>query len=117
MQNPQILHSFVAVSVGVFCGSAVMPFVESVEFLPTPPNTSALAFFFAVKLTTLPSDAHRKAVTKFQSTKDRVNVWMSPEGKEKLAAYAKTTPEKSTQKYLLRLIKNDSGIDCDSKEK
>lgn len=62
------------------------------------------------------SDAHRKAVAKFQSAKARVNIWMSPEGKEKLAAFAKKTPEKSTQKYLLRLIKEDSGIDCDPKE-
>lgn len=62
-------------------------------------------------------DAHRKAVAKYQAKKDRVNIWMSPEGKEKLTAYAKTTPEKSMQKYLLRLIKEDSGIDCDPKEK
>ena len=63
------------------------------------------------------NDAHRKAVAKFQSKKDRVNIWMSPEGKEKLAEFAKTTPEKSVQKYLLRLIREDSGIDCDPKEK
>ena len=62
------------------------------------------------------TDAHRKAVAKFQATKARVNIWMSPEGKEKLTAYAKTTPEKSVQKYLLRLIKDDAGIDCDPKE-
>lgn len=62
------------------------------------------------------SDAHRKAVAKFQSAKARVNIWMSPEGKEKLATFAKNTPEKSIQKYLLRLIKDDSGIDCDPKE-
>jgi len=62
------------------------------------------------------SEAQRKAVAKFQSTKARINVWMSPEGKEKLSAYAKTTPERSVQKYLLRLIKEDSGIDCDPKE-
>ena len=62
------------------------------------------------------SEAQRKAVAKFQATKARVNIWMSPEGKEKLTAYAKTTPEKSVQKYLLRLIKEDSGIDCDPKE-
>ena len=61
-------------------------------------------------------EAHRKAVAKFQATKARVNIWMSPEGKEKLSAYAKTTPEKSVQKYLLRLIKEESGIDCDPKE-
>lgn len=41
---------------------------------------------------------------------------MSPDGKDKLAEYAKTTPEKSVQKYLLRLIKEDSGIDCDPKK-
>lgn len=63
------------------------------------------------------SDAHRKAVAKFQSTKERVNIWMSPEGKEKLSEYAKTTPEKSIQGYLLRLIQEDSGIDCDPKRK
>ena len=57
-----------------------------------------------------------KAVAKFQAAKARVNVWMSPEGKEKLSAFAKTTPEKSVQKYLLGLIKDDSGIDCDPKE-
>lgn len=57
-----------------------------------------------------------KAVAKFQAAKARVNVWMSPKGKEKLSAFAKTTPEKSVQKYLLRLIKEDSGIDCDPKE-
>lgn len=62
------------------------------------------------------NEARRKAVAKFQATKARVNIWMSPEGKEKLAEYAKTTPEKSMQKYLLRLIKDDSGIDCDPKE-
>lgn len=62
------------------------------------------------------SESHRKAVAKFQAAKARVNVWMSPEGKEKLSAFAKTTPEKSVQKYLLRLIKEDSGIDCDPKE-
>lgn len=60
------------------------------------------------------SDAHRKAVAKFQATKARVNIWMSPEGKEKLTEYAKTTPEKSVQKYLLRLIKDESGIDCET---
>ena len=49
--------------------------------------------------------------------KNRVNIWMSPEGKEKLSEFAKTTPEKSMQKYLLRLIKEDYGIDCDPKEK
>lgn len=62
------------------------------------------------------TEAHRKAVAKFQAAKARVNIWMSPEGKERLAEYAKTTPEKSMQKYLLRLIKEDSGIDCDPKE-
>ena len=62
------------------------------------------------------SDAHRKAVAKFQSTKARVNVWKSPDGKERLSEFAKSTPEKSIQKYLLRLIKEDSGIDCDPKE-
>ena len=60
------------------------------------------------------SDAHRKAVAKFQATKARVNIWMSPEGKEKLVDYAKHTPEKSVQKYILRLIKDESGIDCES---
>lgn len=62
------------------------------------------------------SDAHRKAVAKYQSGKARVNIWMSPEGKEKLSEFTKTTPEKSVQKYLLRLIKEDSGIDCDPKK-
>ena len=62
------------------------------------------------------TDAHRKAVAKFQLTKARVNIWMSPEGKEQLAKYAQSTPEKSKQKYLLRLIRDDSGIDCDPKE-
>ena len=62
------------------------------------------------------SEAHRKAVAKFQAGKARVNIWMSQEGKELLSEYAKTTPEKSMQKYLLRLIKEDSGIDCDPKE-
>lgn len=62
------------------------------------------------------NEAHRKAVAKFQATKARVNIWMSPEGKDQLAEYAKSTPEKSMQKYLLRLIKEDSGIDCDPKE-
>ena len=62
------------------------------------------------------NEAHRKAVAKFQATKARVNIWMSPEGKDQLAEYAKSTPEKSMQKYLLRLIKDDSGIDCDPKE-
>lgn len=60
------------------------------------------------------TEAHRKAVAKFQATKARVNVWMSPEGKEKLTEYAKTTPEKSVQGYLLRLIREDSGIDCEN---
>ena len=62
------------------------------------------------------SEAHRKAVAKFQAGKARVNIWMSQEGKEQLSEYAKNTPEKSMQKYLLRLIKEDSGIDCDPKE-
>lgn len=62
------------------------------------------------------NEAHRKAVAKFQATKSRVNIWMSPKGKDQLIEYAKTTPEKSMQKYLLRLIKEDSGIDCDPKE-
>lgn len=62
------------------------------------------------------SEAQRKAVAKFQARKARINVWMSPEGKEKLAVFAKSTPERSVQKYLLRLIKEDSGIDCDPKE-
>lgn len=62
------------------------------------------------------SEAHRKAVAKFQAGKARVNIWMSQEGKEQLSEYAKATPEKSMQKYLLRLIKEDSGIDCDPKE-
>ena len=61
------------------------------------------------------SEAQRKAVAKFQASKARVNIWMSPEGKEQLAEYAKSTPEKSMQKYLLRLIKQESGIDCDPK--
>ena len=63
------------------------------------------------------TDAQRKAIAKYQSGKARINVWMSPEGKEKLTAYAKSTPEKSVQKYLLRLIKDESGIDCESKDK
>ena len=62
------------------------------------------------------NDALRKAIAKYQSTKARVNIWMSPEGKDRLAEYAKTTPEKSMQKYLMRLIKEDSGIDCDPKK-
>jgi hypothetical protein len=62
------------------------------------------------------SDAQRKAVAKFQAKKDRVNIWMSPEGKQQLTEYAKTTPEKSVQKYLLRIIREESGIDCDPKE-
>lgn len=60
------------------------------------------------------TDAQRKAVAKYQSGKARINVWMSPEGKEKLTEYVKSTPEKSVQKYLLRLIKDDSGIDCEN---
>lgn len=60
------------------------------------------------------TEAQRKAVAKYQSGKARINVWMSPEGKEKLTEYAKKTPEKSVQKYLLRLIKDESGIDCES---
>lgn len=59
-------------------------------------------------------EAHRKAVAKYQAKKSRVNIWMSPEGKEKLTEYVKTVPEKSLQKYLLRLIKEESGIDCDT---
>ena len=59
------------------------------------------------------SEAHRKAVAKFQATKARVNVWMTPEGKQKLSEYVKSTPEKSIQKYLLRLINEESGIDCE----
>ena len=62
------------------------------------------------------NDAHRKAVAKFQAKKARVNIWMSPEGKDQLAAFAKTTQEKSVQKYLLRLIREKTGIDCDPKE-
>lgn len=62
-------------------------------------------------------DAHRKAVAKYQAKKSRVNIWMSPKGKERLTEYVKTTPEKTLQKYLLRLIKEDSGIDCNAEEK
>lgn len=62
------------------------------------------------------NEALRKAIAKYQATKARVNIWMSPEGKDKLVEYAKSTPEKSVQKYLLRLIKEDSGIDCDPKD-
>ena len=58
------------------------------------------------------SEAHRKAVAKFQADKARVNIWMSPKGKEKLIEYVKSTPEKSMQKYLIRLIREESGIDC-----
>lgn len=60
-------------------------------------------------------DTHRKAVAKYQAKKARVNIWMSPDGKDKLTEYVKATPEKSIQKYLLRLIKKESGIDCDPK--
>ena len=66
------------------------------------------------RLSVMASEAHRKAVAKFQATKARVNVWMSPEGKERLTEYVKLTPEKSVQKYLLRLIREDSGIDCEN---
>lgn len=62
-------------------------------------------------------ESHRKAVAKYQAKKSRVNIWMSPEGKEKLTEYVQTLPEKSLQKYLLRLIKEDSGIDCSTTEK
>ena len=62
------------------------------------------------------TDAQRKAIAKYQSEKARVNVWMTPEGKEKLTEYARATPEKSVQKYLLRLIKEESGIDCESSD-
>lgn len=61
-------------------------------------------------------DSHRKAVAKFQAKKDRVNIWMSPDGKKKLMEYVKHTPEKSLQKFLLRLIKENTNIDCDPKE-
>ena len=61
-------------------------------------------------------DAHRKAVAKYQAKKSRVNIWMSPKGKERLTEYVKTAPEKTLQKYLLRLIKEDSGIDCNAEE-
>lgn len=60
------------------------------------------------------TEAQRKAIAKYQSERARVNIWMSPNGKEQLTEYAKNTPEKSVQKYLLRLIKDDSGIDCES---
>ena len=60
------------------------------------------------------TDAQRKAIAKYQSEKARVNIWMSPDGKEKLTQHAKNTPEKSVQKYILRLIKDESGIDCES---
>lgn len=60
------------------------------------------------------TEAQRKAIAKYQSAKARVNVWMSPHGKEKLTEYVQHTPEKSIQKYLLRLIKDESGIDCES---
>ena len=63
------------------------------------------------------TDAQRKAIAKYQSGKARINVWMSPDGKEKLTEYAKSTPEKSVQKYILRLIKDESGIDCESNAK
>jgi hypothetical protein len=53
------------------------------------------------------TDAHRKAVAKFQATKARVNIWMSPEGKERLTEYVKMTPEKSVQRYILSLIKEE----------
>ena len=62
------------------------------------------------------NDALRKAIAKYQATKARVNIWMSPEGKDKLVEFARSTPEKSVQKYLLRLIREDSGIDCDPKD-
>lgn len=62
------------------------------------------------------NEAHRKAVAKFQAKKARVNIWMSPEGKDKLTAYVKTTPEKSLQKFLLSLIQEKTGINCDPKE-
>lgn len=61
-------------------------------------------------------DSHRKAVAKFQAKKDRVNIWMSPDGKKKLIEYVQNTPEKSLQKYLIRLIKENTGIDCDTKD-
>lgn len=63
------------------------------------------------------SEAHRKAVAKFQASKARVNIWMTPEGKDKLTEYVKETPERSVQKYLLRLIKEESGIDCETSDK
>lgn len=62
------------------------------------------------------NEALRKAIAKYQATKARVNIWMSPEGKDKLVEFARSTPEKSVQKYLLRLIREDSGIDCDLKD-
>ena len=62
------------------------------------------------------TDAQRKAIAKYQSEKARVNIWMTPEGKEKLTEYVKTTPEKSVQKYLLRLIKDESGVDCETSD-
>lgn len=62
------------------------------------------------------TDAQRKAIAKYQSEKARVNIWMSTEGKSKLTEYAKNTPEKSVQKYLLRLIKDESGIDCEKSD-
>ena len=62
------------------------------------------------------NEAHRKAVAKFQAKKARVNIWMSPEGKDKLTAFVRTTPEKSLQKFLLNLIQEKTGIDCDPKE-
>ena len=65
-------------------------------------------------VTKMATDAQRKAIAKYQSEKARVNIWMSPEGKEQLTEYAKNTPEKSVQKYLLRLIKDESGIDCET---
>ena len=60
---------------------------------------------------------HFTAVAKFQSTKSKVNVWKSPEEKARFSEFAKTTSEKSVQKDLRRLIKKDSGIDRNPKEK
>lgn len=62
------------------------------------------------------SDAHRRAVAKYQSKRDRINLWVSSEAKQALSEYAKNTPEKSLQRYIITLIKKDSGIDCDPKE-
>ena len=62
------------------------------------------------------TDAQRKAIAKYQSEKARVNIWMTPEGKEKLAEYIEKSEGLVEMQMNVRYPIDSHGRDANSRK-